>query len=66
MPAEDAAVAELNKKLETKEKEAADWKVRRAFESDVFQSLQTDSVLRTNASVPLPTFVTFRIAPSAK
>lgn len=29
-PAEDAAVTELKKKLETKEKEALDWKVRGA------------------------------------
>lgn len=29
-PAEDPAVAELKKKLETKEKEATDWKVRSA------------------------------------
>lgn len=31
-PAEDSVVAEVKKKLETKEKEAADWKVGRVVE----------------------------------
>lgn len=33
-PAEDAAVVELKKKLETKDKEAADWKVGRVHRND--------------------------------
>lgn len=80
--AEEPAVAELKKKLEAKEKEASDWKVRGAtggkgdfmcflfFVFCFFLFFQwgghADSITRTNAFAPSPTSATSRTAPSAR
>lgn len=65
---EDPVLAELQKKFETKDKEAAEWKVRGACSRTPFpKALElADIVHRTNAFAPSPTSATCKTAPSAR
>lgn len=65
-PAEDPAVTELKKQLETKDKEAAEWKVGGAKIWNIPLYSQTDTKSRTNAFVPSPISATSKTGPSAR
>ena len=68
-PKTSDAEAELKKKLETKEKEAIDWKVGHIFlfsTRSQFTDMYTDNAHRTSTSAPSPNSATSRTGHSAR